>query len=218
MRAASVVTPSSTKVVETEFDRQCAAALAAGLPALLALDEPAFVDALAPLRAALAAVPAPAEGNLPFVLVAGPAAPADQLIARVPGTRSKPAFTSMTADDLAGFTPTAHAPVPAGPYLLVDLDTGGRDTLNVPPQEVLPRVLDSGRSPLTVAEGLALLLADPKVLRTRNCFSLLGSRCGDRRVPALWVSGGVPRLGWCWDGAPHTWLGSASCGGRISAT
>ena len=39
---------------------------------------------------------------------------------------------------------------------------------------------------------------------------------GDKRVPALWVSARRPRLGWCFQGAPHTWLGSASCGGRVS--
>jgi hypothetical protein len=53
------------------------------------------------------------------------------------------------------------------------------------------------------------------VLKTANAFSLLGSRRGDRRVPALWLSGGRPRLGWCWAGAPHFWLGSASCAERL---
>jgi uncharacterized protein DUF5701 len=53
------------------------------------------------------------------------------------------------------------------------------------------------------------------VLRSRNCFSLLGSRAGDKRVPALWVSSRRPRLGWCYQGAPHTWLGTASCAGRL---
>ncbi|MGQ0669203.1 MAG: DUF5701 family protein [Actinomycetota bacterium] len=26
-----------------------------------------------------------------------------------------------------------------------------------------------------------------------------------------------PRLGWCWAGNPHTWLGSASCGAGVGA-
>ena len=52
-----------------------------------------------------------------------------------------------------------------------------------------------------------MLVSDPGVLRGRNCFSLLGSRAGDKRVPALWVSARRPRLGWCYQGAPHTWLG-----------
>ena len=60
----------------------------------------------------------------------------------------------------------------------------------------------AGRSPLTIAEGVAVLVSDPGVLRSRNCFSLLGSRAGDKRVPALWVSARRPRLGWCYQGAP----------------
>jgi hypothetical protein len=120
----------------------------------------------------------------------------------------------MDDDDLARFLPLPELDVPVGPYLLVDVDPG-TDTLNVPPAEVLPRLEAAGRSPLTIAEGLAVLVSDPGVLRGRNCFSLLGSRAGDKRVPALWVSDRRPRLGWCYQGAPHTWLGSASCAGRV---
>ena len=36
------------------------------------------------------------------------------------------------------------------------------------------------------------------------------------RVPALWISERAPKLGWCWDGNPHTWLGLASAGRRVS--
>ena len=124
-------------------------------------------------------------------------------------------FTTMEADDLARFRPLPELDVPAAPYLLLDVDTGP-DTLNVPPSEALPRITAAGRSPLTVAEGLSVLAAEPGVLRTRSCFSLLGSRAGDKRVPALWVSARRPRLGWCYQGAPHTWLGSASCAGRLA--
>ena len=45
---------------------------------------------------------------------------------------------------------------------------------------------------------------------------LLASRCGDKRVPAIWISAGAPKLGWCWDGNPHTWLGAASAGARVA--
>jgi hypothetical protein len=122
-------------------------------------------------------------------------------------------FTTMTEEDLAGFRPLPELDVPAGPYLLLDVDPGA-DTLSVPPGQVLPRLAADGRSPLTVAEGLSVLVSDPGVLRSRNCFSLAGSRAGDKRVPALWVSSRRPRLGWCYQGAPHTWLGTASCAGR----
>jgi hypothetical protein len=99
------------------------------------------------------------------------------------------------------------------PYLLLGVEAGA-DTLDVPPGEVVPGLTAAGRSPLTIAEGLAVLVADHGVLRSRNCFSLAGSRAGDKRVPALWVSERRPRLGWCYQGAPHTWLGTASCAAR----
>ncbi|MFG3335488.1 DUF5701 family protein [Streptomyces tendae] len=47
-----------------------------------------------------------------------------------------------------------------------------------------------------------------------KCFSLGGSRCGDRRVPAIWVSKRAPKPGRCWEGNPHTWLGMAAAGAR----
>jgi hypothetical protein len=119
----------------------------------------------------------------------------------------------MDDDDLAGFRPLPELAVPSIPYLLLDVDTGP-DTVNRPPGEIAPELAARGRTPLTIAEGLALLVADHGVLRSRNCFSLLGSRSGDKRVPALWVSERKPRLGWCYQGAPHTWLGTASCAGR----
>ena len=86
----------------------------------------------------------------------------------------------------------------------------------LPPAQAAEKIAGTGRSPLTVAEGLAVLAGDPGVLRSRNCFSLLGSRAGDKRVPALWVSARRPRLGWCYQGAPHSWLGTASCAARVT--
>ena len=83
-------------------------------------------------------------------------------------------------------------------------------TLNVRPDDALPQILAAGRTPLTLQEGLAVVLQHPEWLRDRNCFELLGSRAGDKRVTGLWLSKGAPRLGWCWGGNPHTWLGMAS--------
>jgi hypothetical protein len=123
-------------------------------------------------------------------------------------------FTTMEDEDVARFRPLPDLDVPTGPYLLVDVDTG-RDTLGRPPVEVLPQLVSRGRSPLTIAEGLSVLATDPGVLKARNAFSLLGSRAGDKRVPALWTSARRPRLGWCYQGAPHSWLGSASCAARL---
>jgi len=198
---------------ELEFDRQVDALVTAGLPEALDLAEECFRAAVEPLRDLLPEA-APDGGTIAFVVVVPhlPVVRALESVHTVGGT----GFTTMDDDDLARFRPLPELDVPAGPYLLIDVDTGA-DTLDVPPVDVLPRLQAAGRSPLTIAEGLAVLVSDPGVLRGRNCFSLLGSRAGDKRVPALWVSARRPRLGWCYQGAPHTWLGSASCAGRVAA-
>ena len=196
---------------ELEFDRQIDALVMTGLPEHLDLAESCFRASLEPLRDLLP----PLDGDRPgpgFVVVAPhlPVVPVLEAVHTVGGG----GFTTMEDDDLARFRPLPELDIPTGPYLLLDVDPGA-DTLNVPPAEMLPRITAAGRSPLTIAEGLAVLVSDPGVLRGRNCFSLLGSRAGDKRVPALWISARRPRLGWCYQGAPHTWLGSASCAGRL---
>jgi hypothetical protein len=196
---------------ELEFDRQIDALVMTGLPEAIDLAEQCFRASVEPLRDLLPA--AEADGSaIPFVVVV-PHLPVVRVLEAV-HTAGGQGFTTMEDDDLARFRPLPELQVPVGPYLLLDVDPGA-DTLNVPPAEVLPRLTATGRSPLTIAEGLAVLVSDPGVLRARNCFSLLGSRAGDKRVPALWVSARRPRLGWCYQGAPHTWLGSASCAGRL---
>jgi len=196
---------------ELEFDRQVDALVMAGLPDRLELAETCFRASLEPLRDLLPPVDEDSAG-LPFVVVAPylPVVPVLESVHTVGGA----GFTTMADDDLARFCPLPEIEIPTGPYLLLDVDPGA-DTLNVPPADVLPKITAAGRSPLTIAEGLAVLVSDPGVLRGRNCFSLLGSRAGDKRVPALWISARRPRLGWCYQGAPHTWLGSASCAGRL---
>jgi hypothetical protein len=196
---------------ELEFDRQVDALATAGLPAHLDVSDRCFRAFLEPLRDLL---PAPVEGasGIPFVVVVPDLAVAEVLagVHAVGGI----GFTTMADDDVARFRPLPELDVPTGPYLLLDVDTGA-DTMGQRPSEVLPGLLARGRSPLTIAEGLAVLVSDPGLLKSRNAFSLLGSRAGDKRVPALWTSEGRPRLGWCYQGAPHTWLGSASCAGRL---
>lgn len=123
----------------------------------------------------------------------------------------------MPAGDLERFRPTDGLELPSGSaYLATGVDTGGA-TLNITPDDALPTITSGGRSPLTIDEGMALVTLIPDVLVTHNAFSMLGSRCGDRRVPAMWTSRGRPRLGWCWAGNPHAWLGSASCAARLGA-
>lgn len=207
MSALPITVPTEA---ELEFDRQVDALVRTGLPELLDLSEPCFRASLEPLRDLL---PEPSDdGRIPFVVVV-PQLPVVEVLGAVHAVGGA-GFTTMEPGDLDAFRPLPELGIPRTPYLLVDVDPGP-DTLAQPPAEVLPRLVASGRSPLTIAEGLSVLVSDPGVLRSRNCFSLLGSRAGDKRVPALWVSGRRPRLGWCYQGAPHTWLGSASCGGRF---
>jgi hypothetical protein len=168
------------------------------------------------LRTRLADLPsATADAAIPFVLVLGRevvGAEGSMPLVEQDGRRG---FVDMNPTEPAAFSPIDDLGVPAGPaYLTVDIDTG-KETLNVTPDDALPRIADRGRSPLTIEEGVAVLTHYPGALRSMNAFSLLGSRSGDRRVPALWTSKGSPRLGWCWAGNRHTWLGSASCTSRL---
>ncbi|MES1193309.1 MAG: DUF5701 family protein, partial [Solirubrobacterales bacterium] len=99
-------------------------------------------------------------------------------------------------------------------HLVTDLDLGF-GTRNVPPTEALATISAEQRSGLTIEEGVALITHFPEAIATNAGFSLVGSRCGDKRVAALWISKGAPKLGWCWAGNPHTWLGTASCAERV---
>ena len=199
-----------------EFDHQVGTLLRKGYAERAGLSERAFLRVVEPLKERLPEQPVDG-GRTPFVIVidtalvpAGEAMPLVELA----GNRG---FTEMEWNDLDRFHPIDGLAVPAGPaYLAAELDTG-RDTLDVTPDDALELIIRPNRSPLTLAEGLALVTHFPELLRTQHCFSMLGSRCGDRRVTAMWISGGRPRLGWCWAGNPHTWLGSASCGSRVGA-
>jgi hypothetical protein len=201
----------------TELGRQIDILERLGYPELLDLTAEAFRTALDPLVARMADLGTGTSGNpddhVPFVLVV-PSVPAAETAPRMT-LNGKRAALMLDAADLVRFVPTSDVDVPASfAYLLTDVDTGS-EFCNIPPVEVLPIITGRGRSPITIAEGIAMVTLRPDMLRTNKCFSLLGSRCGDRRVPAVWISKKAPKLGWCWNGAPHTWLGAASAGGRV---
>jgi hypothetical protein len=117
--------------------------------------------------------------------------------------------------DLATYEPLPELEVPGAAYLLVDVDRG-EEFCGVRPENALPVIRDRGRTPLTIDEGIAVVTHEPRLLEKNACFMLSGSRRQDRRVPALWISERAPKLGWCWDGNPHTWLGVASAGSRVA--
>ncbi|MGI5524570.1 DUF5701 family protein [Micromonospora sp. CA-259024] len=202
----------------TEFDRQLDLLVQLDYPGLAGLPESTFRDLVAPLRAravdGTAGLPEPTDARVPFLLVTTRdlvEVEARLALTTLAGKR-KPGFLDRhyAEDDLPRFDPIKELEVPAGPaYLLFDVDRG-EEFRNLPPAAALAGMTAQGRLPLTIDEGLAFITLYPTALASNRCFSLVGSRCGDKRVPALWISQGAPKLGWCWYGNPHTWLGSAS--------
>lgn len=191
-----------------EFDRQLAT-LTAGYPA------PGGPDRWAELRGPVlaAATGERSPGHLPFLLV--PVLP-PALTMPLTALEDRPGEVSHLLPDLDRFTPLPELGVPAeGAYALVGVERGEEFCGRVP-DEALAEIAARDRTPLTVEEGIALVTQSPGSLEKNKCFSLAGSRCGDRRVPALWISRKAPMLGWCWAGNPHTWLGVASTARRIT--
>lgn len=172
------------------------------------------VEKLRGLLPDLATTPPSAE-NLPFVVVVrSMLVPTIAAVERLE-VKGKAGWTDM-ADELEGYRPIEGVEVPdADAYLLVDVSTGP-DTLGVTPADALPRITQAGRTPLTIDEGVALLTQHPEVLTDRNAFQALASRADNKRVPSFWTSKGAPRLGWCWQGNPHSWLGAASAAQRLA--
>ncbi|WP_018635521.1 DUF5701 family protein [Parafrankia elaeagni] len=209
--------------LDLAFDRQVAGLVRLGYPALAGMDAAQFEALCEPLRAvAHSALPGPyrpaTRSWMPFVLVvSGELVRAEDLV---------PLLTLVGRAD-AGIVDRNHGedglrpyqPLPilnlphAGVYLLTDIERG-EEFRGIRPADALPAVLERGRSPLTIHEGIAVVTHFPEALEKNNCFMLSGSRRGDRRVPAMWISGRAPKLGWCWEGNPHTWLGTASAAAR----
>jgi hypothetical protein len=137
----------------------------------------------------------------------------------------KPGFVVADLTDLEEFVPIPGLVVPDLPLYLVHSPDRGDGMRNWSPDEALPAITEGGRTPLTVNEGISWLLQEPKVLEPNHCFMTIGSRKLkgsrlDARTPAIWISGGTghdgaarrgaPKIGWCWAGSRHTWLGFAS--------
>ena len=209
-----LLTPRSD--AQAELDRQVEAYVALGVAAVAGLDARRLAEAVEPLRAVLPAPDAPTGAadpadHVPFVLVLdvdpNDAAPAMRL-------RARHGVSVIGREEAATYVPIEGVRPPAAPYLLLDVDTGS-DLCGVTPQDALGVIRGRARTPLTVAEGIALTVVRPDLLRPNRCYSLLASRAGNQRVPAIWISERRPKLGWCWDRNPHTWLGAASAGARV---
>jgi hypothetical protein len=217
-----------------ELDRQLERLVELGYGELTGLGDEGLRAAVELLRATVVArtsnAGAPQPSAVPFVLVVAPrlASPSRTMPLITRGARTpKPGFVSPDTQDIDRFVPIEGVEVPdVDVYVLLDVERGD-EYLSWRPDDALPEITTRGRTPLTVHEGIALVSAFPDSLEKNRCFMLLGSRCGDRRVPALWISGGSERdggstrrgaakLGWCWAGNLHTWLGHASAGARLA--
>ena len=203
------------------LDHQIDALLQRGYPQAAGETEAEFLEHLKPLKTRVPELAQHAlnlrQGRLPFVVVVkSQLVPIAAAIARVEPMRLR-AFANLDPRQPPDFSPIATVKLPPGmAYLLVDVDRGDAYR-NLAPREALEAITRADRSPLTIEEGIATLTQFPDFIQKNRCFSLLASRCGDKRVPALWLSEGRVKLGWCWAGNPHTWLGSASCARRMPA-
>ncbi len=231
---AQQMPPSSVSAgfdASSELDRQLGTLLALGYPALAGLSVHAFTGLIEPLRELLVArqgqLSASGPDRAPFVIVVGKQlVPAERSVPLL-GRDGLPGFISADLADIGRFEPIASVPLPGSEvYALLEVERGD-EYLNWTPDEASPAITTRARSVMTYDEGIALLTHFPRLLAPNHCFMLGASRCGDRRVPALWISGGTgkdgperrgaPKLGWCWAGNRHTWLGHASCAGRVGA-
>jgi Family of unknown function (DUF5701) len=176
----------------------------------------------ADLRTEAARLPAGA------LLVVSPAVVPVSALAPLLDRDGRPGFVVADMTDVDAFGPVVEVP-DAPVYGVLGLDRGDA-MANWSPDEALPAIAAAGRTPLTLAEGLHWLLQCPAVLERNRCFMTIGSRLRrpdgrlDARTPALWISGGTghdgaerkgaPKVGWCWAGNRHTWLGFASASER----
>ncbi|MER7108201.1 DUF5701 family protein [Streptomyces sp. NPDC000229] len=215
-----------------EFDRQVRTLTERGYPKLSGFEPESFAALLAPLRPVAVAAANAADqeydesgpeagresGRVPFLLVVTrELAPIEETMPRTTLHGGKlPGFVDRSFEPgaLERFVATPEAELPGRrAYLLLDVERG-EEFCGAVPRDAMATIAERGRTLLTIEEGIALITHFPQVLVKNQCFSLGGSRSGDRRVPAIWISQKAPKLGWCWEGNPHTWLGMASAGGR----
>jgi hypothetical protein len=208
--------PTLDRTTTSELDRQLDTLVTLGYPALMGMTETELrhaVDRLASKLPSGASTVDP-DDQIPFLLVPATAPLRETALLMTKDARS--ASLMIPDDELPQYAPIGSVAIPEAPlYLLTDIDTGTEFT-DVTPESALTTITGRGRTPLTIAEGIALVTQRPDMLRKNRCFSLLASRRGGQKVPAIWISQKAPKLGWCWDRNPHTWLGSASAGGRVA--
>jgi hypothetical protein len=220
-----------------EFDRQLNRLLELRYPARAGLGGEQFLRLMAALRRQVEELSdlideghPDAPGSVPFVIVVrSDLVPTPEAMSAA-SLNDRSGFVSQDLQDIATFTSRVgvdDVPVPDDSvYLAIGVERGD-EYLNWTPDEAVPKILGRERSPMTVDEGVALLTQFPELIEKNRCTMTAASRCGDRRVPAVWISGGTgkdgnerrgaPKLGWCWAGNRHTWLGIGSVAARVAA-
>ena len=190
------------------------------------IDRLVSLGATGPLTPAELEVAAKGLPDRPGLLVVAGARPS--ALAPLLRRGDKAGFVVEDMSDVDDFAPTVEVPE-AAVYLLEDLDRGDH-LANWSPEEAAPEFVRTGRTPLLLTEAVQWVLQDPEVLARNACFMAIGSRLRkpkgtfDARTPAVWISNGTgrdgrerrdaPKVGWCWWGNRHTWLGFASAGAR----
>lgn len=205
----------------SEFNRQVENLLQKNYPQTANQDKNSFLNLIQSLQSALKHTELPdvdiEQGTLPFVIVVTHTRISSEAMMNLVEKDGKKGVTQLYPHTSENFKTIEEVELPRqDAYLLINIDRG-KQTLNIRPYDAYITIKKQGRSPLTIDEGIALVTHYPEFLIKNNCFSLLASRTGtDKRVPAIWINGKKePNLGWCWDGNPHTWLGSASCSRRV---
>jgi hypothetical protein len=203
---------------DTELDRQTDVLVGLGYPTLAALSESDFRDLVEPLReplrTAVADDPAPTAGHAPFVVVVNRTLVPVSARVELVTLNGRPGVLNRHFADVDTFAPILDVP-DAPVYAVLDLERG-EEFCGVRPADAAVTIVERGRTPITMDEGLGLLHASPASLEKNKCFHTAASRGTDKRVPALWISKNAPTLGWCWEHNHHTWLGVASAGGRLT--
>lgn len=198
-------------LLDDELTRQADVLVGLGYPEVVRTEAKALLD---PLRAGLGDEVRIGPAAASFVLV--PGAGVLPVSERVPMLRlgGRAGTLSKHFGDVDTFRPVVEVPdVPV--YAVVAVERG-EEFCGVRPAEAAEVLAGRQRTMLTIEEGLAFLHAVPAALEKNRCFHTGASRGTDKRVPALWISGRAPHLGWCWEHNHHTWLGVASAEKRVT--
>ena len=190
------------------LDEQVGRLVALGIPELVGVSE-------SEMRAAIQ--PAP-DGHDSLLAISPDRLPPSAL-APLLRHKDKPGFVVTDMVDVDRFAPIAESSPPDALLYLVHGPDRGDDMANWSPDEALPAIIDRGRTPLTLTEGIHWLLQAPDVLTRNHCFMTIGSRLRkadgtlDARTPAVWISNGTGRDG------PRTGMHRRSVGaGRGTGT